>query len=120
MSWFTRKPTQAEALLQIIREDRRAQADFAAMQMNLLSKVVESLGAQSQSMNRYLDMVGTNNTAPIVRVMDDVEEAALDVVRKKRQQESVAAVLGANYNPDPPPDFGELFTDLKDELKLGV
>lgn len=108
-------PSKHDALISVMREQHRLAADAQHAQTALMSKLVESVSAQSAVFQQYLTMISTANATPQTpRVMMEVDEAMLERRRnmQPQYQESVAQVLGA--------DAEQLLMDAFHDVQAGL
>src|SRR5262245_35438925 len=98
MSWFGRNAQREDALLDIIREDRERMAGREAQVLELMTKLVETVGQTQAAHGEYLKIF-TQAPKPEVRVMDDAAELLAES-KRRRPEAPFLEEFNASVLPD--------------------
>lgn len=107
-------PSLKRELVAALRADRAASAETQRAFVAALGEVAKAQGAQAQVFQEYLRLV-TQSAQPVVRIMDDAQEAVSEALRKSRvpsAQRQVADLLH-DVNPD---QLADILRDMHAEV----
>ncbi|MCC7065898.1 MAG: hypothetical protein IT456_24035 [Planctomycetes bacterium] len=97
-----------QALLEVLREDRAAQAASHTQTTALLTTLMEGVKSQAELARKHLDMF-TSPGKPVVRIMTEDMEAAYE---RDRKREKARDAVGTPT----PMDMDKLLAQLSDDF----
>jgi hypothetical protein len=116
MTFWTRKPSLVEQMVEMMKEDRRVQAEMQARQFDVLTARMQSVTEQTGVIRDYLKLF-TETSKPEVRTMTNADEVGVEQKMKDRRRLDDQQIM--EKMPVDMADWmgqmGQVFNDLKGE-----